>query len=123
MAVTISNISEKKLAEEKIINAYKDLKKAEESLKKLNNDLEKMVSERTKDLSISDERFNLLSRASNDAIWDWNLVDNKVWWNTSFKNIFGYENRAVEPGIESLFNHKSEVKKIRELHLRYSLWM
>ena len=31
----------------------------------------------------SQERFDLIARATNDAIWDWNILTNTVWWNTS----------------------------------------
>src|SRR5207247_6832913 len=29
----------------------------------------------------SEERFRTLAKATNDAVWDWNLSTNKVWWN------------------------------------------
>lgn len=28
----------------------------------------------------SEERFQIASRATNDAIWDWDLASNKIWW-------------------------------------------
>ncbi|MDE2606480.1 MAG: PAS domain-containing protein [Burkholderiales bacterium] len=33
----------------------------------------------------SDERFALLVRASNDAIWDWDVAQNTLWWNAKFE--------------------------------------
>src|SRR5688572_32860528 len=47
------------------------------------------------------ERFELVARASNDAIWDWNLVTNEIWWSEGFQNLFGYRPHEVEPTIES----------------------
>lgn len=50
------------------------------------------VSERLeakKRLRKSDERFNLLSKASQDVIYDWDLNDNTVWWSESFEKILG----------------------------------
>lgn len=49
----------------------------------------------------SEERFHLIARATNDVIWDWDLVANNLWWNESFKTIFGYRVDEIEPGIES----------------------
>jgi PAS domain S-box-containing protein len=49
----------------------------------------------------SDERFHLLARATNDTIWDWNLVTGAVWWNDNFAAMFGYAMTDLEPGPES----------------------
>ncbi|MFT2007160.1 PAS domain-containing protein [Pontibacter sp. 13R65] len=48
-------------------------------------------------LKESNERFELIARATNDVIWDWNLVDNTIWWNDGFKNLFGYTEEEIEP--------------------------
>lgn len=40
-------------------------------------------------LKISNERFLLVAKATNDAVWDWDLVTNSVWGNESFCKIFG----------------------------------
>ncbi len=37
-----------------------------------------------------EERFRYVSRATNDAIWDWNLVDNTLWWNSGVERLFGF---------------------------------
>src|SRR5688572_12837672 len=47
------------------------------------------------------ERFELVARASNDAIWDWNLLTNEIWWSEGFHNLFGYPVQELEPTIES----------------------
>ena len=44
-------------------------------------------------LRASEERFRLLAKATNDAIWDWDLVTNAVWWNDSFATLFGWPPR------------------------------
>jgi PAS domain S-box-containing protein len=38
---------------------------------------------------ISEERFRLLARATNDAIWDIDLVTNRTWRNEGFEKLFG----------------------------------
>jgi PAS domain S-box-containing protein len=35
------------------------------------------------------ERFQLLARATNDAVWDWNLITNNIWWNEGLRTLFG----------------------------------
>lgn len=44
----------------------------------------------------SQERFQLIARAANDAIWDWNLITNDVWWNEGVLSVFGYSLEQVE---------------------------
>lgn len=49
-------------------------------------------------LRLSQERFELVTRATSDAIWDWNLETNELWWNEGFQKLFGY--RAEEVGSD-----------------------
>ena len=91
---TFSDISEKRFAEIKLRANYNELITARENLKRLNAELEDNVAERTKELSQSEERFRLVARATNDAIWDWNLVNNKLWWSDSFYSLFGYSHSS-----------------------------
>ncbi len=52
-------------------------------------------------LRISEERFRLLAKATNDAIWDWNLETNDRWWNEGLFTLFGFRPEEVEPGAIS----------------------
>lgn len=56
------------------------------------------------ELRASEERFQLLSRATNDAIWDWNIVTNDLWWSDGFEAQFGYRRDDVHPEIDSWLN-------------------
>lgn len=38
----------------------------------------------------SEERFRLLARATNDAIWDWDIEQDKRWWGDGFAQLFGH---------------------------------
>ncbi|MEX1196248.1 MAG: response regulator [Pseudohongiellaceae bacterium] len=49
----------------------------------------------------SEERFRLLARATNDAIWDWDIVSDTRWWGMGFANLFGYEHGEILPNEES----------------------
>ena len=65
-------------------------------------------------LSESESRFRLLSRATNDAIWDWDLLTDALWWNEGFETLFGYRREEVEPTIESWITriHPDERERI-----------
>lgn len=57
------------------------------------------------ELFASNERFQLITRATNDAIWDWNLQTNEVWWNQSVQTLFGYDSAQVEPTSVWWYEH------------------
>ncbi len=43
----------------------------------------------------SNERFNLAVRATNDVIWDWDLVTGDIWWNENLTRAFGHERDEI----------------------------
>ncbi len=43
----------------------------------------------------SEERFQLIVKATNDAVWDWDLTRDAVWWNEGVKTLFGYRGDEV----------------------------
>jgi PAS domain S-box-containing protein len=48
------------------------------------------------ELRRSDERFQLMARATNDAIWDWDLTNDAFWWNQGITTLFGYSAEDVD---------------------------
>lgn len=57
------------------------------------------------ELRNSEERFRLVSRATNDVIWDWDLVNDTVWWNEATKTLFGYDPDLMPSGSASWTDH------------------
>ena len=51
----------------------------------------------------SNERFELVSKATNDIIWDWDPITNLIQWNENFYTHFGFD-----PKETSTDNHKWE---------------
>jgi PAS domain S-box-containing protein len=49
---------------------------------------------------VSDERFRLLSSASHDAIWEWNIGTNDVWWNENFDHMLGFSPGDITPSFD-----------------------
>ena len=37
------------------------------------------------------ELFDLLTKATRDAVWDWDLETNTIWWNEGYATLFGYD--------------------------------
>jgi PAS domain S-box-containing protein len=46
-------------------------------------------------LSEFNERYEILSKATNDAIWDWNIETDSELWNHGIQTIFGYDDKEV----------------------------
>jgi len=68
------------LGKSAIIGTLIDVTEKNESVKK--------IEASQKALKISNERFLLVSKATNDAVWDWNITDNKIWGNEIFSSFF-----------------------------------
>src|SRR5216117_3393944 len=51
------------------------------------------VSERRR----TEERFQLLGRATSDVVWDWDLQTDGLWANENFSKVFGYPAEEIEP--------------------------
>lgn len=64
----------------------------------------------------ANERYEMVARATNDAIWDWNLKTNEMFWNHGFFNIFGYQPDTILFRSEWSFNniHPDDRQKITE---------
>jgi PAS domain S-box-containing protein len=50
-----------------------------------------LKAQKEEELRQTNERFHHLSKATNDSIWDWDLVTDEVWWNDNFYEVFGYD--------------------------------
>lgn len=51
-------------------------------------------------LQESEERYQLVSRATNEVIWDWNVGTDSVRWNEAVTVLFGYRPGEVENTIQ-----------------------
>lgn len=48
------------------------------------------------------ERFEKVTQATNDAIWDFDVVKNELFWGQGFHSLFGYDLLATTPTFELL---------------------
>ncbi|MCX4187047.1 PAS domain-containing protein [Methylophaga sp. OBS4] len=64
----------------------------------------------------NEERFELLLKASSDAIWDWNLTTNTVWRSNGFESLFGYKANELQPSLSQWkeLMHPEDRKKISD---------
>ncbi|HUL53630.1 MAG TPA: PAS domain-containing protein [Opitutaceae bacterium] len=48
----------------------------------------------------SEQRYKLVSRATSDVLWDWDLAANTIWRSDGFKTVFGFSTDEIEPVLE-----------------------
>ncbi len=53
----------------------------------------------------SEERFQIIARATNNAVWDWNLLTNQMWWNDGVYKLFGYSQEEVGDYVDWWFQY------------------
>ncbi len=69
------------MGEPAIIGTLIDITERKESVKR--------VQESQVALAASNETFQLVAKATNDAVWDWNMKTNGIWGNDLFSGYFG----------------------------------
>jgi two-component system CheB/CheR fusion protein len=115
-AATLTDITDRKIADQRLKKNYNELIIARENLKQLNTELEEKVRDRTRELTASEERFNEVAKATNDTIWDWNLVNNTMWRSDNLKSMFGYSSSMENDNIAFWFDkiHPDDRKIVQE---------
>lgn len=60
------------------------------------------------------ERFEYATKATSDAIWDCDLVNNTIFWGEGFSTLFGYKLKEAEGGISlwQAFIHPDDMQRI-----------
>jgi PAS domain S-box-containing protein len=75
--------------------------------------LQNKVNKQSKQLKKSNERFEYATLATSDAIWDWDLVTNKVYRSENFEKLFGYttEDFSKHPDFWNQHIHPEDFQK------------
>jgi PAS domain S-box-containing protein len=55
-----------------------------------------------KQIQETNERFEMVTEATNDAIWDYNMENNKLFWGKGFTTLFQYDMTSFEPTFKFL---------------------
>lgn len=56
-------------------------------------------------LEESNRRYQYATKATFDAIWDWDLVEGTLFWGEGFKNIFGHDVQGLQPDLSTWTAH------------------
>ncbi len=65
-------------------------------------------------LQLSQDRFDLITRATSDAVRDWDLSSNEVWWNEGLQKLFGYQSDEMGTTLTSWSDrlHPDDVERV-----------
>ncbi|MDP4847743.1 MAG: GAF domain-containing protein [Akkermansiaceae bacterium] len=89
-----------------ITNFYHGTHRPNENEIRRNEDLRNLVSlaiEKTsavQELADSNIRFQSVAATTNDAVWDWDIMTDTLWWNDGFSKLFGFQGEGNGPSVE-----------------------
>lgn len=65
-------------------------------------------------LRASETRFHLVTRATSDIVYDWDMRSNAIWWNENMKLQFGYEGPPAKLGVDFWLSviHPDDVNRV-----------
>jgi len=79
----------------------------------------KDISERKKaeeKIRASNERFEKVSEATQDAIWEWNIQSDKLYWGIGYSKLFGYKRKEQVVKLNTWKNylHPEDIDRIQQ---------
>ncbi len=63
------------------------------------------LREYEKELESANERYRFATKATSDAIWDYNAEDGSVFWGAGFENLFGYKLKNLKPDLSPWYDN------------------
>ncbi|MEX0997792.1 MAG: PAS domain S-box protein [Flavobacteriaceae bacterium] len=73
---------------------------------------EKTIAEQR--LALSNERFEYVTKATFDSIWDWDLIKNTIYWGEGFKTIFGYKSEVTGENFWFELIHPEDMERVKK---------
>ncbi|MDZ4796094.1 MAG: PAS domain S-box protein [Bacteroidota bacterium] len=67
------------------------------------------------DIVKSNARFQMVSKATSDIVWDWDIVNDSLWWNDNYYSGLDYEKYKEIVHIEEWLNniHPDDVEQVK----------
>jgi PAS domain S-box-containing protein len=62
---------------------------------KRNHKILEKIKSNNNEIRASNERYNIVSKATSDTIWDWNIQKDSIVWNKGIETVFGYTQEQV----------------------------
>lgn len=63
------------------------------------------LKEREIEIKQANDRFEKVTEATNDAIYDWNIKEDTLYWGGGFNTLFGHDVEKISPTLQSWTEH------------------
>lgn len=64
-------------------------------------------------MRVSNERYDIVAKATSDTIWDWQLSNNSFTWNKGIQGIFGYKKQNIGTDVNWWFSKIHSEDRLR----------
>jgi PAS domain S-box-containing protein len=91
LATILSNAITRNISEQKILEQNEQYEALNEELQQTNDEL---ISAIRREEEIND-RFDKAIKATSDGLWDWNLINNDVYYSPRWKSMLGYRENEL----------------------------
>jgi len=117
------DITERVVFQNKLQASFEEVTAASEELAATEEELRSKFDELTKTqqrLIESEERYYLAVEGSNDAIWDWSIKDNQIYYSDKFYQIIGHDRNEINDDITELIHPEDleNVIRVNNVHLK-----
>jgi len=58
------------------------------------------------------ERFRIVSKVTADVVWDWNLIDDTIWWSDGMRTLFGYHEQTTPMNLWADNIHPDDAARV-----------
>lgn len=67
----------------------------------------------------SEERFRILARVANDAVWELDFSTGELWWSEGFEEVYGITREDVRAGVDYWISriHPEDQPRVRDLYV------
>jgi PAS domain S-box-containing protein len=70
-----------------------------------NNEIYKNLKQANDKLKESNEKYDIVAKATSDTIWDWKIPEDKLTWNRGIKGIYGYSQDQIKNNSKWWFDN------------------